>query len=403
MTKNRAIGSVLVLASIFLAFWEVGAKLLTDWGRDENYSHGFLMVPLAAYVVWRKRHELSRRSPSGRRGAGSSSSWQPGDAGRRRPRRRAVPHPYRTSRHARRRRGLPLGLRPPSGPAVRSSSCFCSPSRFRRSSSTRSPSRCSCWRPASARPRSPVCQIPVLREGNVIVLASTTLEVAEACSGIRSLVSLVAAGRHLGLPVRVADLAALAAGAVGRAHRDLRQRHPGGRHGHRRALPGSRGRAGLLPHVLGLAGLRRGRRPPVLVLSSSRVWLIPAAAARRRPRGLARCRRRAAAPRRQPGHHPRFRGARVIAACCLLAASVALRAATRTESTPLREPLAGLPMQVGGWSGQDGPRFGQDVEAVLGVRRIRHARVLRARSDPSLTSTWATTPARGRARRCTRR
>ena len=57
----------------------------------------------------------------------------------------------------------------------------------------------------------------------------------------------------------------------------------------------------------------------------------------------------------------------IVVAVCLIGASVYLSEASRAEVLPPREPLALLPMSVGGWTGYREPDFTPDILAILGV------------------------------------
>lgn len=51
--------SVLTLAFAFL-FNHTIAKLIKDWSTDDNFSHGFLVPFIAGYMIWHNREQLTR-------------------------------------------------------------------------------------------------------------------------------------------------------------------------------------------------------------------------------------------------------------------------------------------------------------------------------------------------------
>ena len=57
MAKTRLALGVLV-AALGLVYTPVLIELVKDWIRDPNYSHGFLMPVISGYLVWARRKEL---------------------------------------------------------------------------------------------------------------------------------------------------------------------------------------------------------------------------------------------------------------------------------------------------------------------------------------------------------
>lgn len=53
------IGITAVAASLLLLYSTILKHLVANWWTDPNYGHGFLVPLFAAYVLWRKRRELS--------------------------------------------------------------------------------------------------------------------------------------------------------------------------------------------------------------------------------------------------------------------------------------------------------------------------------------------------------
>ena len=59
-TDSRVLlAAALITGALVLVFWQVFVRLFDAWSNDGNYSHGFLIIPLAAYFAWERRAQFS--------------------------------------------------------------------------------------------------------------------------------------------------------------------------------------------------------------------------------------------------------------------------------------------------------------------------------------------------------
>jgi exosortase len=197
LDAKKITGAALLLGGLVVVYWQVFVRLIDAWIVDGNYSHGWLIIPIAAYFAWERRDKLAATpiKPSwfglvvfafgifvllaGLMGSEFFLSrvsliitlagivlflfgWA---------HLRILTFPLAF-----------LLLMIPLPAIVFNKIAF--------------PLQLLASRVGES--AISAANIPVLREGNVLVLANTSLEVAEACSGIRSLVSLITLGLVFG-------------------------------------------------------------------------------------------------------------------------------------------------------------------------------------------------------------
>lgn len=193
--KAIIVGLSALVGALVLLYWGVVPSMVQDWAQDENYSHGFLIPLISAYLLWERRQELAEASRDASGSwlgfalcLGSLAVFAVGRAGAEQFLQRVslVTFLFGAALWVWgwgmvRATWFPLAFL-----------LFMVPLPYLIYDSVAFPLKLFAARLATE--SLFYLGVPVFREGNIIHLASQTLEVADACSGIRSLLSLAALG-----------------------------------------------------------------------------------------------------------------------------------------------------------------------------------------------------------------
>src|SRR4051794_15868540 len=57
-------GIALIIAYVFVAYLGTTESMVSIWRRSDTFAHGFLIVPIFLYLVWRERHALAVLRPA---------------------------------------------------------------------------------------------------------------------------------------------------------------------------------------------------------------------------------------------------------------------------------------------------------------------------------------------------
>ena len=57
-TGQLVVAGLVMLAAVMWAYWSTLAEMVHAWSRQPDYSHGYLVLPIALFFLWSRRSTL---------------------------------------------------------------------------------------------------------------------------------------------------------------------------------------------------------------------------------------------------------------------------------------------------------------------------------------------------------